>query len=407
MSGRADGRTSGHADERTRGRADVRTGVPASRGRRGPRALLGAVTTVLALGAGIGRPTAAQLPPRADSARLREAQDVLRQLAETYGVSGHEAAVRDAVLRLLPAWADPTVDSAGNVLVRVGHGEPLAVFVAHLDELGFEVTTVRDDGRLDLRARGGFYASLFEGEPALVHTARGPVPGVFALRDSVGPAPRRTPPPLRLDIGTATRAAAEALGVRPGDAVTMPKAFVPLAGARATARSLDDRTGCAAQILALRHLDPRALRRAVVFLWSVREETGLEGARVAAERLAAERPVRVYAVDTFVSSDAPLDPRAFAEAPLGRGPVARAVDNGSVTPPPLLDSLVALARAHHLPLQVGTTNGGNDGSAFTRYGVADVPIGWPGRYSHSPVEVLDLRDLVALSDLIQTIVEHW
>ena len=48
-----------------------------------------------------------------------------------------------------------------------------------------------------------------------------------------------------------------------------------------------------------------------------------------------------------------------------------------------------------------------DGSAFTRYGVADVPIGWPGRYSHSPAEVLDLRDLVALSDLIQTIVERW
>jgi putative aminopeptidase FrvX len=387
--------------------AHRRTGGPPSRRPRGRRGLLGTAATLMALAAGLSQSAQAQQASRADAARRREAQQVLRQLAETYGVSGHEAAVRDAVVRLLPAWATPTVDSAGNVVVRLGHGEPLAVFVAHLDELGFEITAIREDGRLDLRARGGFYPSLFEAEPALVHTAGGRVPGVFAPRESVGQSPRRTPPSLRVDVGTGSRAATEALGVRVGDAVTMPKEYVPLAGFRATARSFDDRAGCAAQLLALRHLDPRSLRGAVVFVWSVREETGLAGARVAAERLAAEHPVRVYAVDTFVSSDTPLDPKGFANAPLGHGPVARAVDNGSVTPPALLDSLVALARAHQLPLQVGTTNGGNDGSAFTRFGVADVPIGWPGRYSHSPVEVLDLRDLVALADLIQTIVERW
>lgn len=360
------------------------------------------LAVVLALAACLARPATAQ-----DQARIAEAQDVLRQLVETYGVSGHEAAVREAVIRLLPSWANPTIDSAGNVHVRVGHGEPLVVFVAHVDELGFEVTAIRDDGRLDLRARGGFYPSLFEAEPALVHTARGAVPGVFAVRDSVGPSPRRTPTALRVDVGTASRAATEALGIRAGDAVTMPKAYTRLAGTRATGRSLDDRVGCAAQVLALRRLDPRTVRRAALFIWTVREETGLEGARVAADRLATERPARVHAVDTFVSSDTPLDPQAFANTPLGRGAVARAVDNGSVTPPALLDSLVALARVARIPLQVGTTNGGNDGSVFTRYGVPDVPIGWPGRYSHSPVEVLDLGDLVALTDLIQTIVERW
>jgi putative aminopeptidase FrvX len=393
-------RTDAPTHRGTGAQADKRTSVPAYR-----RTVVAAA--IITLATCLARPASAQQPSRADSARLREAQEVLRQLAETYGVSGHETAVRDAVIRLLPPWASPTVDSAGNVVVRIGHGEPLVVFVAHVDELGYEVTQILGDGRLELRARGGFYPSLYEGEPALVHVAGGPVPGVFAPRDTVGQAPRRTPPALRVDVGTRSRAATEALGIRAGDAVTMPKEFVALSGARATARSLDDRAGCAAQILALRRLDPRALRRAVVFLWSVREETGLEGARFAAERLAPEHPVRVYAVDTFVSSDTPLDPKTFAEARLGRGPVARAVDNGSVTPPALLDSLVALARARRLPLQVGTTNGGNDGSAFTRYGVADVPIGWPGRYSHSPVEVLDLRDLVALADLIQAIVERW
>jgi len=364
------------------------------------RAAVAALAAALALGA-------AQRAAAQDAGRLREAQDVLRRLVEVYGVAGREAPVREALIRLLPDWASPTVDSAGNVLVRLGSGEPLVVFVAHLDELGFEVAAVRADGMLELRPRGGFYASLFEAEPAVVHSARGPVPGVFAPRDSVGPAPRRGPPGLRVDVGARSRGAAEALGVRVGDPVTMPKELVALAGSRVTARSLDDRVGCAAQLLALRRLDPRAVRRAVLFAWTVREETGLEGARALADDLRAERPARVHAVDTFVSSDSPLDPRAFAGAPLGRGAVARAVDNGAVTPPALLDSLLAVARARRVALQVGTTNGGNDGSVFTRYGVPDAPIGWPGRYSHSPVEVADLGDLLSLTDLILAIVERW
>jgi putative aminopeptidase FrvX len=352
----------------------------------------------------------AVLPARArgqDVARLAEARDVLGRLIETYGVSGHEAPVRDAVIHLLPAWTSPTIDSAGNVLVRAGAGDPLVVFVAHLDEIGFTVTAIRDDGRLDLRPVGGFYPSLYEAEPALVHTAAGVVPAVIAPRDSVGPVPRRSPGALRADPGTTTRAATEALGIRPGDAVTMPKAFVPLAGTRATGRSLDDRVGCAAQILALRRLDARRLRHAVLFIFSVREEVGLEGARFAAGRIAAERPARVHAIDTFVSSDAPLEIRTFADAPLGGGAVVRAVDNSSVAPPALVDSLLALARARRIPLSAGATNGGNDGSMFTRFGIPDVGIGWPLRYAHSPAEVIDLTDLVALADLIQAIAEKW
>lgn len=352
----------------------------------------------------------AAAPPRAaaqDGARLAEARAVLARLVESYGVSGHEAPVRDAVIHLLPSWARPTTDAAGNLLVRAGTGEPLVVFVAHLDEIGFTVAAIRDDGRLDLSPAGGFYPSLFEAEPALVHTATGVVPAVIAPRDSVGPAPRRSPGALRADPGTTSRAATEALGIRPGDAITMPKAFVSLAGTRATGRSFDDRVGCAAQILALRRLDASRLRHAVLFIFSVREEIGLEGARFAASRLAAEHPARVHAVDTFVSSDAPLEVRTFADAPLGGGAVVRAVDNSSVAPPALVDSLLALAGAAGIPLAAGVTNGGNDGSVFTRYGVPDVGLGWPLRYAHSPAEVVDLTDVVALADVIQLIAEKW
>jgi putative aminopeptidase FrvX len=144
----------------------------------------------------------------------------------------------------------------------------------------------------------------------------------------------------------------------------------------------------------------------VIFIWSVREEIGLEGAGAVANALGL-RADRVHAIDTFVSADSPLEPQQFALAPLGHGAVARALDNSSVTPPAYVDSLVALARLRRIPLQVGTTNGGNDGSVFAAYGVPDVPIGWPLRYSHSPAETIDLQDVVSLTEMIQAVAERW
>ncbi|HYK81515.1 MAG TPA: M20/M25/M40 family metallo-hydrolase [Gemmatimonadales bacterium] len=339
-----------------------------------------------------------------DAPRIAETQLVLAQLIDAYGVSGAEGPVRETVRRLLPAWAQPEADTAGNLWVRIGQGDPVVVFVAHLDEIGFRVTAVRDDGSLELESRGGFFTSLFEAEPALVHGARGEVAGVFLPRDSGFV--RHAPPPLRVDVGTAGRSATLALGIGPGATVTMPKQYVRLAGTRATGRSCDDRVGATAQVLALRHLNRAALKHQVIFLWSVREEIGLEGAAVAARAL-GRTPRRVHAIDTFVTADSPLELPNFAVAPLGQGPVARALDNSSITPPAYVDSLVALARARSVPLQVGSTNGGNDGSMFTPYGVVDVAIGWPMRYSHSPVEEVDLKDVASLADLIQAAAEAW
>jgi putative aminopeptidase len=336
--------------------------------------------------------------------RIPEAQTVLSTLVETYGVSSAEAPVRETVKQLLPAWVRTETDTAGNLWVRLGAGDPTVVFVAHMDEVGFRVSGIREDGQLELELRGGFSTSVFEAQPALVHGERGDVAGVFMPRDSGFT--RRTPPPLRVDLGTATRAATEALGVRIGSTVTMPKRYVRLAGTRATGRSFDDRVGATAQVLALRHLQRTAVKHQVIFVWSVREEIGLEGAGVAARALGTT-PRRVHAIDTFVSADSPLELPNFAVAPLGEGAVARALDNSSVTPPAYVDSLLALARARHIKLQVGATNGGNDGSMFVPYGVVDVPLAWPLRYSHSPAEVIDLRDVVSLADLVQAIAESW
>jgi putative aminopeptidase FrvX len=340
-----------------------------------------------------------------DTGRISEAESVLSALVESYGVSGMESPVRATVQRLLPGWAKTETDTAGNLWVRVGQGERPVVIVAHLDEVGFRVDTINADGTLGIRNRGGFFLSLFEGKPALIHRAGATdIPGVFLPRDSGFT--RRLPPALRVSVGASSRAGAESLGVKIGQTITMPKQYVRLAGTRATARSFDDRMGCAALILALRRLDRAKLKHPVDFVFSTREEIGLEGAAAAAHQLGTA-PRRVHAIDTFVSADSPLELPNFAVAPIGNGAVARMLDNSSITPPAYVDSLAALARARGIALQIGTTNGGNDGSTFLEYGVIDVPIGWPLRYSHSPAEVVDLKDLVSLADLVRAVAEDW
>ena len=334
--------------------------------------------------------------------QVRVAERLLSRLVESYGVSGMEAPVREAVKRFLPAWARVETDTAGNLWLTAGHGEPTVVFVAHLDEVGFAVDSIRDDGRLQVKPAGGFFPWLWQGRPALVHTDSADIPGVFLPRDSSA----SDSAGVLVDLGRTSRDSVTALGIRPGHTVTSPKSYTRLAGTRATGRSFDDRVGSTALLLALRRLEPKRLHHAVVFIWSVREEIGLEGAEAVARSLGL-RAARVHAIDTFVSSDAPLENPSFALAPLGRGPVARAVDNSAVTPPAALDSLVTLARTHGIPLQIGTTNGGNDGSAFAPYGVPDVAIGWPLRYSHSPVELIDLRDVVNLGRLVHAIAQDW
>jgi putative aminopeptidase FrvX len=332
---------------------------------------------------------------------LTETANLISTLTRSYAVSGSEGPMRDVVMGLLPEWAKKIakVDSAGNIIVEVGPERDTVAFVAHMDEIGFTVTSIAKDGTITLANKGGFFRSLWEGQPALLHEARGgDIPGVFTLRAS-GTA--RQPTEMKAWFGLDSAGLA-ARGVAPGMNVTGYKSPSRLGASRFTARSIDDRAGCTSLLYALRTLDPKSFPRKVYFVFSTREEVGLEGARA----FAHDHPRgirRVYAVDTFVSSDSPLENQRFAYAPLGAGAVARALDNSSVTPPDELARLVKIVRAAGIPFQVGTTNGGNDGSEFVRYGIVDVPVAWPLRYAHSPAEVIDLSDLLALGKVVATL----
>jgi putative aminopeptidase FrvX len=317
-------------------------------------------------------------------------------------VSGAEAPVRDEVRRHLPAWAHPETDAQGNLTVTFGQGAGHVLFIAHMDEVGFRVAEILPDGRLRLEPRGGVLQPVWEAQAALVHGDRGPVPAVFEPRDGWRSAESWSlPGPLTASLGVTSAAEAEALGVHAGSTVTMPKHMWRIGRHRVLARGFDDRVGSTALLLALQRIDPAKLhhlQHRVTFAWSVGEETGLEGARVLAREI--QDATRVHPVDTFVSSDSPLESRRYAEALLGRGAVLRAMDSAYFAPRELIDHFTALAGRGGIPVQVGYTGGATDGIPFLGAGAAMLPFSWPGRYSHSPVEVADLRDAEALVRLI-------
>jgi putative aminopeptidase FrvX len=149
----------------------------------------------------------------------------------------------------------------------------------------------------------------------------------------------------------------------------------------------------------MQRLNPATLTHKVIFVFSTREEGGLLGASAfGAEH--GRNLVRVYSIDTFVSSDTPLEQPMFAYLKLGHGAVMRGLDDGSITPRVERDRVLRLARAAGIPIQMGTTHGSTDGSSIAPWGGPNVGLSWPGRYSHAPGEVLDLRDVDALIRLI-------
>jgi putative aminopeptidase FrvX len=323
-------------------------------------------------------------PPRTAPAIHHEPLPaLLDDLIRIPGVSGAEAAVRDAVRERLPKpfAAAARIDAKGNLIVRLGGaGPPRALFLAHLDEIGFRVTNADNSGGATVESRGGLSEELFAFHPLTLWREGRAYP---ALMGRFG----------QIHAGG---------GPRTGDLVTPAKNVLRLLNDRISGRSLDDRAGCAVLLSALARLKLSKQDNPVWFVFTVEEETGLWGAEALA---LASSPRRVYAVDSLVTSDSPLEPTRLGNLKLGEGAALRTIDNSGLTPRSEVERVLALARSKGIPARAGVTAGGNDGSKFAQAGAVNIPLAFPLRYSHTAAETADLRDLRALIDLVTALAQ--
>ncbi len=332
--------------------------------------------------------------------------DITSKLVATYGVSSDEKNVRSLILQQLPKWAKPTVDEKGNIIVSVGKGKTHNVFVAHMDETGYFVESIDEKGFLTLGVRGGMLPYVWEAQPAVIHGSKGDISAVFQPRENYLSAEQRaTDNPLKVFAGFNSKEEAEAAGMLTGTTtVTMPKEMIRISEHRASARAFDDRVGCAALLLSINKIDPNQMSSKATFIWAVEEEIGLLGSSFASEKLSAA--TTVYPVDTFVSSDDPYTEENFANCPLGEGMVIRVLESINFVSRENLKATQNIAEKYNIKTQYGMTAGGTDGQAFLAYGIPSIPLSWPGRYSHSPVETMDFRDMQNLVKLINAIIKE-
>jgi len=335
---------------------------------------------------------------------------LLEELILHAGVSGNEEQVASAVARQLidAGYAEDTLkrDLLGNLWVHLGpDGEPQRLLVAHLDEIGFRITSIRDDGICRLQPLGGIDAQLWEGTVVQVHTKNGPVPGCIAplshhvsIRSHAASPRRLDAEDLMLDLGATSPGEVSEVGVALLDTVTWPKRIDRLCGGLVQARSLDDRFGCVALSAAAQALIQNPPDIPTVLAWSVQEEVGLRGARTLAKRFADCS--EVIAIDSFAVGSGPRDNKQYDAVKAGLGPALRSWDSTTLVPDSTRRLLLEKAEKLGFKLQSGFMPGGNDASMFEASGARVFGLTIPVQYSHSAAERVHLVDLAKLTDML-------
>jgi putative aminopeptidase FrvX len=336
---------------------------------------------------------------------------LLQELLTVPGAPGYESAVRALIGSKLPHGVPGHVDAMGNLVATVGQGEPKTMFVAHMDEIGFVVSDVREDGFLRVKALGGVDPRTIIGRLLRIVTGKGQLLGAVTVRPphlmrDPGAEQKEVPPvsEMYVDIGAKNRAEAEAMGVRILDFAVYEKDPRVINGRLLCSRALDDRAGCFVLLKALAELAKKPPRGAVQFAFSVQEEVGLRGATLLAR---AHKLDWAFAVDSVSAGDFPGLTPDQGPARLGEGSCLRVLDNATIIPPEIWREVQEVARGAGIALQVVFSGGGTDAKPFQSEGPRVVSLAFPMRYTHSAVEMVHTGDLEETVKLVAALARHY
>jgi len=320
----------------------------------------------------------------------------LKELIKVHGVSGREGAVAKAISEKIAPYVDEiSTDALGNLIaLKKGNGENKRkrMLCAHMDEIGFLITFIEDSGLLRIAPVGGihFAASAF----TEVVSESG-VHGVLVPNDDTKPADFAADK-FYIDIGAKNKKDAERR-VSIGDFFVCAPNLIRLMNSRVAGRPFDDRVGCAVVIENARYFSENAPKNDVYYVFSVQEEVGLRGAKTSAYSV---DPDYALVFDVTGTGDTPsAKPMACS---VGSGAAIKIKDSSVICHREVVASLVSLAKANKITHQCEIlAYGGTDTAAIqmSRGGAKVGAISIPTRYIHSGVELLDMKDAKACSDL--------
>ncbi len=327
----------------------------------------------------------------------------LKTLLETPSPSGYEAKIQKVVRDFAGNYADIVrTDRHGNVHCikkgsSSGKGETQKLMLAgHCDQIALMIQHIDDNGFLYVQPIGGWDMQILLGQHLTVWGKDGPLNGVLSRKaPHLLTADERAKVPqfsdVWVDIGAKNKKEADSL-VMNGDAITVQLGYTELLNGLACSPAMDDKVGVWIVMEALRLVSERKPEVDIYFVSTVQEEIGLRGATTSAQGILPQVGI---AVDVTHATDTPgNDRKNIGEVKLGEGPVIHRGPNFNAK---VIDLMLASANKAGVPTQIrGIPKGsGTDANAMQMVGegVAMGLIGVPNRYMHSPVEVVNLKDL--------------
>lgn len=321
--------------------------------------------------------------------------DIVNELVKTQGISGREGQIAEKIAAFIHPYTDSCyTDALGNLIALkrgVGKKKKKILLCAHMDEIGFLITFIEENGYLRAAPVGGidFIASAYS-EVILENGTR----GVLVPEEEIEKKEDYKGTKFYIDIGVQSRAEAEKYA-KIGDVATVAPSLFRLAGSCVAGRPLDDRIGCAVLLGIAERLGET--EDDVYFVFSVQEEVGCRGAKTAAYSIA---PDYSLVFDVTGTGDA-IGAKPMA-VKIGGGAAIKVKDNSVICHTGLVAALAQLAEEQKIPHQFEIlTYGGTDTSSVQTSGMGCVAgaLSIPSRNIHTAVEVADLADAEACRNL--------
>ncbi len=321
---------------------------------------------------------------------------LLEELVMSVSPSGRENAICELIQSELKSVCDDIyTDTLGNLIChKKGSGKKL-MLAAHMDEIGFMVNYIDDNGFLRFSTIGG--VTKYNTINQTVEFANG-IKGKISYENKENPSTVSFEK-MYIDIGADSREYAESV-VQIGDMAVYSGNFA-LAGKRIMAKALDDRAGCWALIRALQN--SKETDNDVYAVFTVQEEVGLRGAKTATNLI---KPDLAIAIDVSNVGDTPESLELNLR--LGKGPAIKMKDASFIIHESAKKILLDAAKKCAIPYQLEAASyGGTDAGAIhlSGGGVAAGTISIPTRYIHSANEVIDKEDLENTAKLVEKVIE--
>lgn len=336
---------------------------------------------------------------------------LLEKLSNAFGPSGNEEDIAEILKKELNPYADETkVDKLGNILFyhKGKKNYPKIMLSAHMDEVGFIITYIEDNGFLRFDILGGITSNVMPGQRIIFKGNKGHLKGLIGTKPPHIMTPeeqnRLIPKEdLFIDIGADNLSEASKKGADIGMLGVFDVTFEKLGNGYYRGKAFDDRAGC--MILAETF---KALKNSpcnVVAVGSVQEELGMRGAKTAAWQVDPDYGLALEG--TFVA-DVPGTRPDRVSSKIRGGPVLTIMDRTVFTHPSILKTLIACAREESIPFQFKKVPlGGTDAGAIhlNKAGVPSGTVAVPCRYIHGPASIVHIDDLKNTAKLVTQFVE--